>query len=251
MPIRVDATIQARTGSSRLPGKVLLPVAGQPLLAWQIRRIQASRLIDRVIVATTGNPQDDPIEELARSLGALCFRGSEEDVLGRVVSALRRFDVDIHVEFCGDNAMSDPLLIDSVVGLFLKIRDTCDYLTTARKTTFPPGSNVTVYPASTLLEAEALWDGVRLREHVGTHIYQRPDRFRIVNLEAPPSLRHPEMYFEVDTWEDYEVICRVYDHFVPHDPLFSLSQAVEYAKESGICEANRNVPRRWRKYRED
>ena len=220
-------------------------------MAWQIQRIQQSRLIDRVIIATTDLPEDDAIVALADSLGAYAFRGSSEDVLGRVVATLQAFDVDVHVEFCGDNALNDPLLIDSVIGLFLKIRDECDYLTTARKTTYPPGSNVTVYPADVLIESEALWDGERSREHVGPHIYQRPDRFRIVNLEAPPSLHYPDMHFEVDTREDYDVICSIYEHFVPENAFFSLSQAIEFAKRSGVCEANRDVHRRWREFRED
>ncbi len=251
MPTRIDATIQARLGSSRMPGKVLLPVAGRPLLEWQVRRLQQSRLIDRIIVATTDRPEDDAIVTLAESLGACAFRGSEDDVLGRVAGALRAFDVDVHVECHGDNAACDAMLFDSIIGLYLKVRDSFDYVTTARKTTFPPGSNVTVYAASVLLRAEAEWDGVRLREHVGTHIYQRPDLFRVLNVEAPDALRFPHMHFEVDTEEDYAVICRLYEHFVPDNPLFTLTEAIAFAQATGVTEANRGVQRRWRTYRED
>lgn len=234
-----------------MPGKVMLPVAGRPLLAWQIARLRQSRLIDRIIVATSEHAQDDTIVEMAAGLGAEVYRGSETDVLGRVASALRAFDVDIHVECHGDNAACDAMLFDSIIGLYLKVRSEFDYVTTARKTTFPPGSNVTVYAAEALYRAEANWDGVRSREHVGTHIYQRPDLFRVLNVEAPPALRFPQMHFEVDTAEDYGVIQRLYDHFLPDNPYFSLAEAIAYAKSTGLTDANRDVPRRWRAYRED
>jgi len=172
-------------------------------------------------------------------------------VLGRVVGALRAFDVEIHVECHGDNAACDALLFDSVIGIYLKHRDAVDYVTTARKTTFPPGSNVTVYAADVLFRAEAAWDGVRKCEHVGPHIYQRPDLFRVLNVEASDIHRFPEMHFEVDTPEDYAVICRLYEHFVPDNPFFSLTEAIAFARTTGVTEANRHVHRRWRSYRED
>jgi spore coat polysaccharide biosynthesis protein SpsF len=251
MPERIDATIQARMGSSRLPGKVLLPVAGQPLLARIVERIRRSRLIDRVIIATSSSGQDDPVAELAERLGCLCFRGSEDDVLGRVTGTLKAFDVDIHVEFQGDNALPDPLLIDAVVGYYLKFRDEYDYVTTALRTTYPPGSEVTVYAASTLIRAEAEWEPGRPREHVGPHIYQRPERFRCCNLEAPPAYHYPDIHLEVDTIEDYQVVCRLYEHFLPGKPDFTLAEAIDYALQSGIWRNNADVPRRWRSYRSD
>lgn len=250
MSVRIDATIQARMGASRLPGKMLLPVAGLPLLARVVERVRQSRLIDRVILATSVSPQDDVLEALASELGVPCFRGSEDDVLGRVVGALDAFDVDVHVEFQGDNALPDAHLIDSTVGTFLKERGAVDYVSTALRTTYPPGTEVAVYAADTLREAAAAGSGVP-REHVGPHIYTRPDLFRCRGLEAPPWLREPHMHFEVDTADDYAVVCRLYDHFVPANPGFTLAQAIEYARASGICSANAHVPRRWRAFRAD
>ena len=251
MSVRIDATIQARLGSSRLPGKVLLPVAGRPLLARIIERSRQSRLIDRVIVATSTAAQDDAVAELARSEGAPCFRGSEDDVLGRLVGALDAFDIDVHVEFQGDNALPDPLLIDAVIGYFLKHRGHVDYVSTALRTTFPPGSEVSVYAAETLRAAEREWRPEVPREPGGPHIYKRPERVRCQGLEAPPGLHEPDMHFEVDTVEDYAVVCKLFDHFLPARPDFSLSEAVAFARASGLCAANRDVPRRWAAYREE
>lgn len=251
MAVRIDATIQARMGASRLPGKMLLPVAGRPLLERIVERIRQSRLIDRVVLATTDATGDDELASLAARLGIDCFRGSEDDVLGRVAGALKAFDMDVHVEFQGDNALPDPLLIDAMVGLFLKRRDEVDYLTNALTTTFPPGSEVAVYAARTLLAAERECEPGRPREHVGPHIYQRPQRFRILNIEAPPALHAPDFHFEVDTAEDYDVVCRLYEHFLPGNPGFSLAQAIDHAHASGICDLNKDVPRRWAAFRKD
>jgi len=117
--VKITATIQARMGSSRFPGKVLMPIVGKPMLALQIERIQRSMLIDEIIVATTENPNDDPIEHLAEEVGVSCFRGSEDDVLSRVVGALKAFNTDVHVEFMGDNPMPDMMVLDSIIGYYL------------------------------------------------------------------------------------------------------------------------------------
>ena len=250
MSVRIDATIQARMAASRLPGKMLLPVADRPLLARIVERIRQSALIDRIIVATSTSPQDDVLASLAADLGVACFRGSEDDVLGRVVGAFDAFDVDVHVEFQGDNALPDAWLIDSAIGVFLKHRDDVDYVSTALKTTYPPGTEVSVYAADTLRRAESVKLDIP-REHVGPHIYRRPELFRCHGLEAPPWLHEPDMHFEVDTAEDYDVVCRLYEHFLPANPGFTIAQAIEFARASGVCAANVDVPRRWRAYRSD
>jgi spore coat polysaccharide biosynthesis protein SpsF len=247
--IDIDATIQARMGASRLPGKMLLPIAGEPLLVRLIERIRQCRLIDRVIVATSVASQDDAIERAAAQAGAECFRGSETDVLGRVVGALRAFDTDVHVEFQGDNLLPDSLLVDSIIGFFLKHRDQYDFVSNSLRTTYPPGTEVAVYAAATLFRAEAEARPDQPREHVSPHIYRRPDLFRCFSYEAPPWLHEPDMHFEIDTAEDYDVVCRLYQHFLPGNPGFSLAQAIDYARASGVCAANRDVPRRWRAYR--
>ncbi|HXQ20581.1 MAG TPA: glycosyltransferase family protein [Candidatus Acidoferrales bacterium] len=248
--MRIDATIQARTASTRLPGKVLKPILGKPMLALQVERIRQSRLIDRIILATTDRPHDDALEALARQLGIECFRGSEDDVLGRVVAALQHFGVELHVEFQGDNPMPDALLIDAIIGFYLKHVGEYDYVTNALKTTYPPGAEVSVYPARALIEAERHATDARLREHVGIHIYQHPERFRIHNIEAPPWLACPELHIEVDTEEDFKVVTAIFEHFYPHNPGFSLTQVIEFAHAQGLIALNRDVERRWRKFRE-
>ena len=251
--MRISATIQARMSSTRLPDKVLKPILGKPMLELQIERIKQSILIDEVIIATTNSPKDDPIESLAKKLKIPYFRGSENDVLDRIVNTLKKYDVKLHVEFMGDNPVPDPFIIDSIIGLYLKNADRYDYITNCFKTTYPPGLEVSVYPSNILYDAEKqVKDSSPLREHVGIHIYQHPERYRIYNIEAPSYFNYPDLHLEVDTQEDFEVIKAIYEALYPKNPHFGLSQIIEFiSNHKELSEKNRNIPRRWKKYRMD
>lgn len=250
--MKIAATVQARMGSSRLPGKVLKTIVGKPMLALQIERIQHSMLIDEVIIATSVEKQDDPIEELTGKIGVQCYRGSEENVLSRIVGALKAFQVGINVEFMGDNPIPDPLLVDAVIGYYLKHADEYDYVTNALKTTYPPGAEVYVYPTEILFDAESKVTDPALREHVGLHIYQHPERYHICNLEAPPWFHYPDLHLEVDVQEDFEVISAIYEHFYPHNPGFSLAQVIDFMNANPeLAAKNRHVERRWKELRQD
>jgi len=247
--MKIDATIQARLGSSRLPGKVLMEISGKPLLEIQIERLRRSRYIDRIIIATTDSPANDPIEDLASCLGCGCFRGSEDDVLGRVVGALASFEIGIHAEFQGDNPLPDPEVVDFVIGFFLEHPE-LDYVTNALKTTYPPGQEVSVYRAATLADAEKHAIDSPFREHVGIHIYQHPDRYRLHNIEAPDKFRRPEFHLEVDTKEDFCLIEAIYTHFAPKNPRFSLGDIISFLDlNPDLTRQNASILRRWEKFR--
>lgn len=248
----VDATIQARLGSLRLPGKVLAPILGRPLIEYQIERIRRSKIINRVVIATTTNPQDDAIVELAQRLGCECFRGSEDDVVGRVLGSLNRFEIEVNAEFQGDNSIPDPQIIDQVIGYYLDHCDEFDYVTNSLKTTYPPGLEVSVYPSSVLADAEARIVEPLLREYVGIHIYQHPEWYRVKNLEAPPEFTRPNLHLEVDTQEDFELVSAIYQHFMPTNPKFLLADVVAFTDANPhLTRMNENVERRWKQYRND
>jgi spore coat polysaccharide biosynthesis protein SpsF len=248
----VDATIQARLGSSRLPGKVLKPILGRPLLEYQIERIRRSKIIKRVIIATTTSSQDDAIVELAQRIGCDCSRGSENDVVGRVLRALDEFKIEVNAEFQGDNSVPDPDVIDHVIGYYLEHSDEFDYVTNALKTTYPPGLEVSVYPRSVLADAASRIVDPALREYVGIHIYQHPEWHRIKNLEAPPEFRRPNLHLEVDTQEDFELVSAIYEHFMPTKPEFSLADVIAFTDANpDLARRNIHVERRWKKFRND
>jgi len=247
--MKIAATIQARTGSTRLPNKVLLPIVGKPMLSHQVERIQRSLRIDEVIIATTTNLNDDPIEDLAQRLGVSCFRGSEDKVLDRIVSTLSHFNVDINVEFYGDCPLPDPTLIDSIIDVYLKNKDQYDYVGTGMKTTFPPGLEVTVYPSRILYDVANVAED---RGLVAVNIRCRPDRYRVLNIEAPSLYRYPDLYLEVDTAEDFKVVTAIYEALYPSNPYFLLPHIIEFMNQNpALAESNRHVPRRWKAFRQD
>jgi spore coat polysaccharide biosynthesis protein SpsF len=247
----VDATVQARTGSSRLPNKVLKPVLNKPLLQHQIERIQRATTINRVILATSDLAQDDPLEELAVKMGIGCFRGSETDVISRVCGALEAFNIDIHAEFQGDNSIPDPAVIDGVINYFFEHADEYDYVTNALKTTYPPGLEVSVYPSGILFDANKRAAESEHRDYVGFHINQYPELYRIKNLEAPDAIARPNLHLEVDTDEDFALVAHIYEHFAA-TPYFTIEDVVAYTDANQhLLQANSSVERRWKQYRQD
>lgn len=251
--MNITASIQARLGSTRLPGKVLKDICGKPMLQWQVERLQRSRLLDAVVVATTTNPRDDAIEAFCLERGFDYYRGSEHDVLGRVANLVREREVDIHVECFGDSPLIDPQIVDEFLGYYFKFSDSVDYVSSALKTTYPPGLEVTLYPGFVILQADA---AVPLddpfREHAGYNITRFPERFRLASLEAPSHYHFPDVYLEVDSAEDLEVMHAVVGHFVAHEQEhFTLSQILERVRaHPEIFEHNAGVSRRWKALRE-
>lgn len=251
--MRVTATVQARMGSTRLPGKVLRPIRGRPILAYQIERIRRARLVDEVVIATTTTPADDAIAELARDLGVGCFRGSEEDVLGRLAALVKAQDVELHVELIGDSPLTDPQIVDEMIGIYLKAGDDLDYVSNGGKVTYPSGLEVNVYAGTTLIDAESrVAADDPLREHVDIHI-SKNDRYRRLNVEAPPWFHRPDLFLEVDTETDFEMISRLIGHFVDAGVHhFGTAQILEFLdKNPEVAAINRDVPRRWWQFKDN
>ncbi len=251
--MKITATIQARMGSSRLPRKTLMPIMGKPMLWYQIERIKQSRLIDEIIIATSTAAADDEIEKFGKEIGIKVFRGSENDVFGRVVECLKTHQVEIHTEFMGDNPIPDAVLVDSIIGFYLKNKDKYDYVTNSLSTTYPAGFEVYVYAAKALIEAEKYITEPKLREHVGLHIYQKTDHFRVCNLEAPEAIRkYTDYHFEVDTVEDFEVITAIIEHFFEKNPHFAMIEAIQFLESRpDLLAKNSEIHRRWKEFRKD
>ena len=177
---KIVAIIEARMTSSRLPGKVLMPAAGKPLLGHLIRRLQQTPSIDDIVVATTVNAADEPLVALAREYGVGCFRGSEEDVMGRVLGAGEAAQADIVVNLTGDCPLIDPVLNEQTIRMFLA--NQCDYATNGHIHTFPGGYAVQVYRLETLRRSASMTNERLDREHVTLHIRNHPELFRHVIL---------------------------------------------------------------------
>lgn len=179
---RVVASIEARMASSRLPGKVLAPIAGKPTLTRLIERLRRARTLDAIVLATTTSPADDALEAWARDHGVACFRGSEDDVLGRVVAAHQAMDTEVVVELTGDCPLVDPALVDRVVDAFLA--QPWDVVTTTRDSGYPQGTEVQVFRLVDLADIAARVADPAVREHVSLYFYEHPELYRILDLST-------------------------------------------------------------------
>ncbi|MBZ5557417.1 MAG: glycosyltransferase family protein [Acidobacteriia bacterium] len=232
-------------GSTRLPGKALMPAAGKPLLEHLIERLRRARSLNHVIVATTTMPEDDQIEAVCRRLGAGCFRGSVDDVLGRVAAALDAFRVDVHVEVHGDGPLADWRLVDHAVEEYCA--GGVDLVTNAVRITYPPGLELWIYASSLCARLAREAAAPKYRESPILYVMERPGEFRIRNIEAPPELHAPDTYLEVDEAADFAVMKTVIERLYPSNPAFLPEDALALLqREPQLAESNRAVVRRWK-----
>ena len=217
-----SVVVAARTGSSRLPGKALLPLQNLPMITFLLRRLRGSREAARLILATTVLPQDDLLAELARREGVEVFRGPQDDVVERYVRAAEHFGLDYVVRVTGDCPLTDAETLDYCLGLCRR-EGHFDLATT--KGLFPVGIDYEVYQAATMhrLHQAGVMDASH-REHLTKYFYDFPEGFRIVKL-APPPRWTSHRVFTVDTREDYEFCAGLAGRFP--GPRFGLEQVLE------------------------
>ncbi|HYD44873.1 MAG TPA: glycosyltransferase family protein [Phenylobacterium sp.] len=212
------AILQARTTSTRLPGKVLLPLAGAPSMQRQIERIRRAELIDRLVVATSTDPSDDPVADLAATLRLDVHRGSLANVQQRFIGALDAFPADHVVRLTADCPLADPLVIDATIAHVLAAG--VDYgSNTPPHRTFPKGLDVEVMTAAALRDAAARASSEEERQHVTWALHQRPDLYRQAFLSQ--AAEEGEVRWTVDRPDDYQFMMAVYDALHPADPAFS------------------------------
>ncbi|HEY3902195.1 MAG TPA: glycosyltransferase family protein [Chthoniobacter sp.] len=210
--MRVVAIIQARLGSTRLPGKVLLPLAGEPMLARVMERVRRAKKIHEVAVATTTAASDDDLAAICAERQWPIYRGSEMDVLDRYVQAAHAFSADAIMRITSDCPVIDPDVLDEVVTEFLAQQPKTDYLANILpQRTFPRGLDAELIRRDVLERCHAEAADSWSREHVTAFIYQHPDRFHLAGLTAPED--YSQHRWTVDTPEDLALIEKIYDHF--------------------------------------
>lgn len=237
---RVIASIEARMGSSRLPGKVLEDIGGQPALTRLLRRLRRCRTLAGIILATSTAPKDDVLEDWAHSQALPVYRGSEADVLNRVVEAQRMMQSDIVVEITGDCILLDPEIIDMGVTTFLE--NDCDVVSNCRKLSYPMGMDVQVYRRGDLEEVERTISDPAVREHVSLYFYEHPERYRIIHLFAPARWHAPDYRLQLDYLEDLRLITEVYRHLEPvYGEAFGLEEIMALLRQfPALVDINRH-----------
>jgi spore coat polysaccharide biosynthesis protein SpsF len=222
--MRTVAIIQARMGSTRLPGKVMMDVIGEPMLFHVVQRVSRARAIDQVVVATTEKSDDDAIVRLCESRSWPCFRGSEDDVLDRYYQAAREHRADVVVRITSDCPVIDPGLVDDVVSEFVRLLPDIDYASnTLDRQTYPRGLDTEVMRLDALEEAWRTAEEQPYREHVTLFIYRHPELFRLHGVYSAED--YSDRRWTVDTPEDLKLIRLIFDHF--GDNTFSWRQILE------------------------
>lgn len=220
---RVALVVQARMTSTRLPGKVLMPIGGRPMLALMLERLERARTPSIRVVATTANTADDPIDTLARAHGWSVVRGPEEDVLERYRMAADAFNADVVVRVTSDCPLIDPEILDGVVSRVLG--GGCDYASNTLRRTYPRGLDVEAVTRSAIDAAATEAGDPAEREHVTPYIYGHPERFRLCGVEATVDLS--EHRWTVDTNADLELIRRLYGALWDRHPDFTTAELLD------------------------
>ena len=210
--MKIAAIIQARMGSTRLPGKVLMELAGEPMLARVINRTRRATTLHEVVIATTTEPADESIVELCAARTWPCFRGSEYDVLNRYYRAAMRHQADVVVRITSDCPLIEPEIVDRVVREFLELQPEVDYACNVLpRRTFPRGLDTEVMRFDVLEQAWREDRNTAWREHVTPYIQRNPDLFHIHGVTNEVDYSH--MRWTVDTPEDLAFVRCIYDHF--------------------------------------
>lgn len=210
---RIVASVEARMGSSRLPGKVLMDINGRPSLSRLLARLRACRLLDDIVIATSIDPRDDAIAAWAKSEGAAVFRGSEDDVLQRVIEAQQFMKSDIVVEVTGDCPLLSAHVID--LGIETFFANDVDVVTNARVPSYPMGADVQVFRTKDLAWVADNITDAAVREHVSLYFYENPAKYRVINMVAPLRWQGPRVRLQLDYEEDLRFIREIYTKLEP------------------------------------
>jgi len=231
--------IQARMGSNRLPGKILEEIVGKPMLWHVVNRIGYTKIVNKVVVATTVNKIDDLVENLCKKNNIDFYRGSEFDVLDRYYNTAKIWNADVIVRITSDCPLIDPVVADRVISAYLGNKNNLDGSSNIIKRTFPQGLDVEVISFNTL---ERVWKEAKKdyqREHVTIYIYENISKFKILNVENDKNLSY--LRWTVDEKKDLEFVRQVYKS-LNNKNIFLMDDIVRLLEENpSIKEINRDV----------
>jgi spore coat polysaccharide biosynthesis protein SpsF len=223
----IVTVMQVRCSSTRLPNKVLLPLAGRALFLRQLERIMAAKLRGTVVVSTTVYKEDDEIEQICIKEGIYCYRGSSADLLDRHFQTAKLFNADVVVKIPSDCPLIDPAIIDKVIGYFLEHRDIYDYVSNLHPASYPDGNDVEVMTMDALSDAWKNATRELEREHTTPYLWENPDKFNIGNVALPDADYSMSHRWTIDYPEDYEFIKSIYDALYAANPFFSMNDMLD------------------------
>ncbi len=247
----IRVAVPVRMGSSRFPGKILKEVNGLPLLGYLVARLRQSRLLDGFVIAISENVESDPIEDFCRKSDVPFYRGSENDVLGRVYNALRQENAAVGGLVYGDCPLIDPRIVDRIIAQYLELDGSADFVSNDMTTSYPPGMEVEIFSMQALAHAQKQVNEPLYREHVTLYLRQNPEIFNLVNIQAEPVFDFPDLEIEVDQEADFLVISEIISHFSGRLD-FSLREIIEFLSNNpSLSQMNSTIERRWKQFREN
>lgn len=240
--MKIVATIEARMTSSRLPGKVLLQALGMPMLAHLTNRLKTVVSIDEIVLATTTNATDDVLVEFAERDGIKVFRGSEDDVMSRVIGAAESANAEVLVQVSGDCPIIDPDLVEQTIRVFL--RNNASFCANSFISSYPDGMDSVVMRLEALKKSFSMTTDPMDREHVSRHIVNNPQIFSHVYLVAPPSLHWPGLGLTLDEQADYELIRTLIENLGKDNLLFGCLDVIRFLRDNPqLLEINKMIQR--------
>lgn len=221
--------VQARMTSTRLPGKVVMEVAGRPMLSQVLRRLKRCRLADDIVIATTMNDEDQPVVDLADAEHVRWFRGDEHDVLSRYAGAARESNADLIVRVTSDCPLIDPEIVDRVIQELASHARECDYAANVIERTFPRGLDAEAFFRDVLERVDRLGRSAPAREHVTAFILrERPELF--CTLSITDTQDNSDLRWTVDVPEDLEMVRRLYEEMELGERAVGYREIVAYAR---------------------
>ncbi len=244
--MKIVASIEARMGSSRLPGKTMKKILGRPMLELMIERVQDSKEIDDIVIATSSSKSDDVIQELTSKLDVNCFRGSEDDVLDRVLNAAKMVKADTILELWGDCPLIDPEILDKLISFYKNNDVDCSGTVLPNfKKQFPLGISALIFSTDILDDVARITNSLEDRENVSNYIYEHPELYKIVPLPCPPELNFPNLRLVVDEERDFELIKNIFEGLYPQDPHFGTLKIIEFLNNNpSLKDLNKDVVQR-------
>ena len=238
--MKVVISIEARMSSSRLPGKMLMKIGKKSVIQHLVDRLRMCNKVDDIIIATTSNPKDDILVNWAKEYNVKYYRGSEDDVLQRVIDANESINSDIIVEITGDCPFTDPEIVDLAVETY-KVND-CDYLTNCEIFSAPPGLYVQVFSLNSLKKIGNIIKDPAVREHVSLYYYENPDKYKIIHLMSPLKWELPkDTRIYLDYEEDLTFLRTIDDYFAKKNIEFYFADDIVklLKKNPKLLEINR------------
>lgn len=237
--MKTIAIVQARIGSTRLPGKILKKIGDKIVLDYVLERLKLCKYLDEIVLATTTSEKDDILEAYAKNKGIRYFRGSEEDVLSRYYLAAKHYNADIIVRITSDCPLIDPEIVDAVVKKH--IENKADYTANVVTRTFPRGLDTEVFNFSILEDTYKNAIAKDQREHVTTYMLMNVNKkYKICSIEAKGKLRRPDIRITLDTEEDFELLKRILLHFKNFN--FKSEDVITFLDQNpNLLEINRHI----------